>query len=71
MLVNERQNAGRYSFNFNAGGLTSGVYFYKIENTGDFKEIKRMILFEINNILKSYEMQEIKKSLKSKLHLKR
>jgi hypothetical protein len=45
LLVSERQSAGKYSVDFNARNLTSGVYFYKIEG-GDFKEIKRMLLIK-------------------------
>lgn len=30
-LVNERQNSGSFSLNFNAVNLASGVYFYRIE----------------------------------------
>jgi len=42
-LVNERQSAGTYKVSFDAGNLTSGVYFYKLE-VGNFVETKRMIL---------------------------
>jgi hypothetical protein len=45
ILVNEMQNSGRYSVRFNAEGLTSGVYFYKIES-GDMKIVKNMILMK-------------------------
>ncbi len=30
-VVNDRQNSGSYSLNFNAVNLSSGVYFYRIE----------------------------------------
>lgn len=43
--VNEKLNAGTYNFRFNAGNLPSGIYFYKLE-TGNFKEIKRMVLLK-------------------------
>lgn len=42
-LVNENLSAGSYSINFNASGISSGVYFYKIE-TGDYREVRKMTL---------------------------
>ena len=42
-LVNERMNAGTYEVRFDGSGLTSGVYFYRME-AGNFTETKRMIL---------------------------
>ena len=44
-LINEIKPAGNYSVDFDAGKLTSGVYFYKIE-AGAFSEIKKMILIK-------------------------
>ena len=44
-LVNEVQQPGSYSVNFNASNLSSGVYFYKII-AGDFISIKKMILLK-------------------------
>ena len=44
-LVNEFQNPGSYNVTFNAGGLSSGVYFYRL-NTEGFTEIKRMVLLK-------------------------
>jgi hypothetical protein len=35
VLVNERKKAGSYGVNFNATGLSSGAYFYRIQ-AGDF-----------------------------------
>ncbi len=43
MLVNEVRNAGNHSVEFNAEGLPSGVYLYKVQS-GDFLEVKKMIL---------------------------
>lgn len=42
-LVNEKLQPGSYQFTFNASGLTSGVYFYRL-NSGSFAETKMMIL---------------------------
>lgn len=42
-LVNEVRNAGFYSVNFNAGSLSSGVYFYRIES-GSFVQTRKMLL---------------------------
>ncbi len=42
-LVNEVQNAGLHSFNFNASHLSSGVYLYQI-HSGDFTAVKKMML---------------------------
>ncbi len=42
-LVNEERPAGSYSVLFNAAGISSGVYFYKIQ-AGKFSETKKMIL---------------------------
>ena len=44
-LVNEKQNAGSYSIEFNGADLPSGIYFYKLE-AGDFSDTKRMILLK-------------------------
>lgn len=44
-LVNEVQKANSYSINFNATGLASGVYFYKLES-GNYNSIKKMIFIK-------------------------
>ena len=44
-LVNEKQNAGSYSVEFDGSGIASGVYFYRLE-TNNFSEIKKMILIK-------------------------
>ncbi len=44
-LINEYQSSGTYSFQFNAGHLSSGVYFYRL-TTGNFSEIKQMVLIK-------------------------
>jgi len=42
-LVNEEKPAGNYEVEFSADGLSSGIYFYKLQ-TGSFTETKKMIL---------------------------
>jgi hypothetical protein len=43
MLVSERQSAGTHSVTFNAGGLSSGVYFYRL-TAGSYGDTKKLIL---------------------------
>jgi hypothetical protein len=45
ILVNQFMNAGQWDVDFNAAGLTSGVYFYRLE-TGSFTETKKMLLIK-------------------------
>jgi len=45
VIVNEMQQPGRYTINFDAASLSSGVYFYKLV-AGDFISIKKMILLK-------------------------
>jgi len=44
-LVNEKQNAGSYSVEFDGNGFASGVYFYRLESD-NFIDIKRMMLIK-------------------------
>lgn len=44
-LVNNNLNAGVYEVTFNAGELSSGVYFYKM-SSGDYSQIKKMMLLK-------------------------
>ena len=44
-LVSEELTAGTYKYDWNAEGLTSGIYFYRI-NSNKFSEIKKMILLK-------------------------
>jgi hypothetical protein len=45
ILVNEEKPAGCYDVEFNATGLPSGIYFYKLK-AGQFLETKKMILLK-------------------------
>ena len=44
-LVDRTMNAGRYSLNFNASRLATGIYFYRI-TAGDFTNLKKMVLIK-------------------------
>lgn len=44
-LVNERQNAGNHSVQFNASKLISGVYFYRLE-AGIYLATKKLLLLK-------------------------
>ncbi|GAB6283405.1 MAG: hypothetical protein STSR0008_21710 [Ignavibacterium sp.] len=44
-LLNEQQSAGFYQKEFNAKGLSSGMYFYKLE-AGNFVQVRKMILLK-------------------------
>jgi photosystem II stability/assembly factor-like uncharacterized protein len=44
-LVNERKQPGRYEVTFNAGNLSSGVYFYRI-TAGDYVNTKKLLLLK-------------------------
>ena len=44
-LVNEIKSVGSYSVDFNASGLTSGIYLYRLECNG-YSETKRMVLLK-------------------------
>ena len=43
LLVNADLKPGSYEISFDASGLSSGVYFYKI-SAGNFTDVKKMIL---------------------------
>lgn len=44
-LINENMEAGTKEVEFNATGLTSGIYFYSI-SAGEFSEVKKMMLMK-------------------------
>ncbi len=41
--MNEQKPAGNYILNFNADGLTWGVYYYKL-SAGNFNTTRKMVL---------------------------
>ena len=43
ILINKKQNPGNYEVTWNAGNLTSGVYFCRLQ-VGSFIETRKMIL---------------------------
>jgi hypothetical protein len=50
-LVNEVQQSGYYEVNFNAGNLSSGIYYYSIsaastEGNKEFREVKKLMLLK-------------------------
>ncbi|MBS4027226.1 MAG: T9SS type A sorting domain-containing protein, partial [Ignavibacteriales bacterium] len=45
LLNTETMNEGEHEIQFDASGLTSGVYFYKL-TTGTFFETKKMLLMK-------------------------
>jgi hypothetical protein len=44
-LVNEYQSVGSYNINFNASGLSNGIYFYKLQ-AGNYTATKKMLLLK-------------------------
>lgn len=44
-LVNETKETGSYKINFNAEGLSSGIYYYKIQ-AGSFAATKKMVVLK-------------------------
>jgi hypothetical protein len=45
-LVHEIQTEGDYSVNFDASGLSSGIYFYGLQVGSDFVETKKMLFLK-------------------------
>jgi hypothetical protein len=44
-LINNDMKAGKYSVNFDATSLASGIYFYKM-TSGDFTDVKKMVVLK-------------------------
>ena len=42
-LVDEFKEPGTYQVEFNASGLSSGIYFYRLQS-GNFLKTKKMVL---------------------------
>ena len=40
-----RQSAGNHSFEYSAGQLPSGIYFYRLQ-AGEFSDMKKMVLMK-------------------------
>jgi len=45
VLVNERKSAGSYEVKFDAAGLSSGVYIYRLQ-AGDFVQAKKFVVLK-------------------------
>ncbi|MBZ0180533.1 MAG: T9SS type A sorting domain-containing protein [Melioribacteraceae bacterium] len=45
-LVNENLKPGNYEVKFNASGLPSGTYFYRIELNEKFRSVKKMLFLK-------------------------
>jgi hypothetical protein len=44
VLVNEVQNVGSHDVTFTANNLSSGVYFYKLTNSGNATTMKMILM---------------------------
>jgi hypothetical protein len=44
-LVNEEKPAGSYEVEFDASGLSSGIYFYKL-SAGEYTDSKKMVIIK-------------------------
>ena len=44
-LLSQELSAGKYTVDFNASNLSTGVYFYNLDS-GDFSAIKKMIILK-------------------------
>ena len=44
-LVSKEQNAGTYNIRWDAAGLASGLYYYKLQ-AGEFMQVRKMLLIK-------------------------
>jgi hypothetical protein len=44
-LVNKELSAGRHTYEFDGSGLSSGIYFYRLQ-TGEFTQTRKMLLIK-------------------------
>jgi len=44
-LVDDTKNAGYYEVSFDASGLPSGIYFYRMQS-GDYVSVKKLLLLK-------------------------
>jgi hypothetical protein len=45
-IINEFQQVGTYSQNFNTEGLSSGIYYYQLKVDGTVYDMKKMVLIQ-------------------------
>jgi hypothetical protein len=45
LVNNEMKTKGTYSLQFNASGLSSGIYFYRLES-GTNAQVKRLVIIK-------------------------
>jgi hypothetical protein len=45
-LVSEKQSPGKYRVKWNAHGLPSGVYMYKLETEHGYRQVKKLVLLK-------------------------
>ena len=45
-LVNKEMIPGKYTVNFDAGNLASGIYIYRIQAGAEFAAVKKMVLIK-------------------------
>jgi hypothetical protein len=46
ILINNVESIGEHTVNFNASGLSSGLYFYRLRTSTGFKQSKKMLLIK-------------------------
>ena len=46
ILVSEKQNAGSYQIEWDAGGFASVIYFYRLQTDGGFVQTRKLMLIK-------------------------